>query len=186
MPYFVMTCDGVYPSAALEDGPDLDGPSWYLGRRLTEMVPEPLVYTLDPSRPGNLRVMYYDEPYPVMRNDLVEALQSAGVDNLQLYRAVIRDPSDGTEHTDYKSFNIVGVVSAADMAGSVLMGTSESAMVDVDFESLAIDEDRAGSFRMFRLAESVNAIIVDDKVKHEVERREIPGMVFYDPEDWSG
>ena len=80
----------------------------------------------------------------------------------------------------------MGVVSAADMDASELMGTSDSTMIDADFDSLVIDEERAGSFKLFRLAESINAIIVSDAVRLEIEGRAIPGMVFYDPGDWSG
>lgn len=181
-----MRCNGVYPSAALASGPDMNDAPWFHGGRLSGEFPSPLVYTLDPTRPGSVAVMYSGESYPVMRDDLVEALLAAGVDNLQLFPAVMRDPATGAEHKNYKAFNIVGVVSAADISNSVLMGTSDATMIDVDFESLAIDETKAVPFRMFRLAESVNAIIVDDAVKREVKRRDIPGMVFYEPEDWSG
>jgi len=186
MPFFVMTCEGEDPRAALGKGPPMNDAPWMHGRPLKGNFPQPLVYTLDPERPGIVAAMYEAVAYPVMRDDLVEALQSAGVDNLQLFPAVIRDPESGAEHKNYKAFNIVGVVSAADMAKSQLMGTSDSTMIDVDFDSLAIDEQRAAPFRLFRLAESVNAIIVDDAVRNAVERRGIPGMVFYDPEDWSG
>jgi len=186
MPYFVMTCNGVYPSAALGQGPAMNDAPWFHGGRLAESFPVPLVYTLDPTRPGNLKAMYYDTAYPLMRDDLIEALHAAGVDNLQLFPAVIKDPATGAEHTNYKAFNIVGVAAAADMAKSVRMPTTDSTMIDVDFESLAIDEKKASTFRLFRLAESVNAIMVDDVVKGEVKRRGIPGMVFYKPENWSG
>jgi uncharacterized protein DUF1629 len=184
--YFVMTCVGVFPTAALGKGPDIDDAPWFHGGLIPAGFSQPLIYTLNPRRPGNLCAMYDDKAYPVMRDDLVEALQSVGVDNLQLFGAVIKDPSTGAEHTNYKAFNIVGVVSAANLEKSVLMGTSDSEMIDVDFESLAIDESKAQGHHLFRLAESVNAIIVDEIVKDAVEARGIPGMVFYDPEDWSG
>jgi|SRR2546429_5997063 len=186
MPHFVMTCNGVYPSAALGKGPDMNDAPWFHGTRLVGDFPQPLVYMLDPTRPGNLRAMYDDAAYPLMRDDLVEAVHSAGVDNLQLFSAVIKDPSTGAQHTNYKAFNIVGVVAAADMDKAVLMGTSDATMIDVDFDALAIDDNKAAQFRIFRLAESVSAIIVDAAVKEEVERRAIPGMVFYEPGDWSG
>jgi hypothetical protein len=130
--------------------------------------------------------MYDDTAYPLMRDDLVDALKAVGVDNLQLFPATLTDPATNKEHNNYKAFNIVGVVAAADMARSVRMPTTDSTMIDVDFQSLAIDESKAMPFRLFRLAESVSAIIVDDIVKGEVRRRNIPGMEFYKPEKWSG
>jgi hypothetical protein len=186
MPYFVMTCNGVYPSAAIARGPGLSGVPWYQGRPITESVSEPLVYIVDAEQPGNIPAMLDDMAQPLMRDDLVNALQAVGVDNLQLFAAVVEDPTTGIKHTNYKAFNVLGMVAAADMSRSVRMATSDSTLIDVDFESLAIDEKKAAPFRLFRLAENVSTIIVDEAVKGEVERREIPGMQFYDPADWSG
>ena len=36
--------------------------------------------------------MYYEKGIPVMRNDVIEALRKAGVDNIQYFDAVLRDP----------------------------------------------------------------------------------------------
>src|SRR2546421_548577 len=148
-----MTCNGVYPSARLGKGPDIDDAPWFGGQRLTQPVAEPLIYTLDPKHPGNIRVMYDDAAYPLMRDDLIEALRVVGVDNLQLFGAVIVDPQTGIQHANYKAFNIIGLVKAADMAKSVRAATSDSKLLDVDFDSLAIDENKASPFRLFRLAE---------------------------------
>jgi hypothetical protein len=163
----------------------MENSPWNHGGRIAADFPVPMVYVLKP-KPGNLKAMYDATAYPVMSDDLCEALKSAGVDNLQLFEARIEDPRTGTNYTNYKAFNILGVVAAADMAKSVLMGTSDSKMIDVDFESLAIDDSKASPFLLFRLAESVNAIIVAESVKKEIERRNIPGMEFYDPANWSG
>lgn len=186
MHYYVMECEGEYPIKALDDAPDLDDPPWMHG----SVVHPPdcqLVYILD-SEPsgGNMKAMYDESEYPIMREDLLTALQAAGVDNLQLFDAVVRDPETGKEYTNYKAFNIVGVVAAADMDASELMQTSSSTMIDVDLDSLVIDEEKAKPFKLFRLAESVNAIIVSNNVRLEIERRGILGMVFYDPRNWAG
>jgi hypothetical protein len=186
MAHYVMTCTGVFPSAGLDCGPDRTDPPWISGQPVRAPVNEPLVYTLDAERPGNIRVMIDDTAYPIMRNDLIEALDACGIDNLEYFDAVVVDPTTGVQHHDYKAFNIVGAVAAADMAKSIRADTSDSTLVDVDFDSLAIDPNKAGRFRLFRLAESVDAIIVDDVVKKEIENRQIPGMTFYDPADWSG
>jgi hypothetical protein len=181
-----MTCNGVYPSAVIDTGPDLTGPPWYSGQAINKKIPQPLVYTLDSEQPGNIPAMLDAEVYPLMRVDVIEALKAVGVDNLQFFDAVIIDPATGAEHHEYKAFNIIGVVAAADMAKSVKASSSDSVMIDADFDSLAIDATKAGAFRLFRLAESVDAIIVDGVVKQAIEQRNIPGMVFYDPADWAG
>ena len=181
----MLVCNGVYPSAVIDHGPDMDDAPWNLGVMIAQDFPVPLHYVLE-AEPGNVKAMYDEVAYPIMRNDLIEALQAAGVDNLQFFDAIVEEPKTGTKRTDYKAFNIVGTVAAADMGKSVLMGTSDSKMIDVDFESLMIDETKASPFLLFRLAESVSAIIVSEVVKNEVERRNIPGMDFFDPADWSG
>ena len=185
MPYYVMVCDGEYPSAVIDSIPEMDDAPWNTGVVIQQDFPVPLEYVLEPE-PGNLKAMYEEMAYPIMSDDLIAALRAAGVDNLQLSDAIVEDPVTGKKHKNYKAFNIVGVVAAADMEKSVLMGTSNSKMIDVDFESLAIDEKKAAPFLMFRLAESVSAIIISEAVKDEIERRNIPGMDFYEPADWSG
>jgi hypothetical protein len=68
---------------------------WRSGRPLTVPVTTPLVYTLDPHYPGNPKAMYYGEVVPVMREDVIEALRKAGVDNIDLLRCDPRKPADG-------------------------------------------------------------------------------------------
>src|SRR5687768_7010134 len=99
MEHFVMVCNGVFPSAALDSGPDLGDPPWMSGQPVRNVI-EPLVYRLDANRPGNIRAMYADTEYPLMCNDLVDALHAVGVDNLQLFSAVVIDPATGAEHRD--------------------------------------------------------------------------------------
>lgn len=156
------------------------------GRRITIDVPDPLVYSLDPNYPGELLPLYEDEAVPLFRDDLLVALQNAGVDNLEQFPAVLHDPFSKKDHTNYKAVNIVGVIACADMAGSELMGTTDSTMIDVDFAGLVIDESRTGGALLFRLAEAVNAIVVHEKVKEEVERAGIPYMTFQGPGEWAG
>ena len=128
----------------------------------------------------------YSASIPLMRDDLLKALSDAGVDNLETFRAVLRDPFSNKDLKNYKAVNIVGVVSAADADKSERMDGSDSEMIDVDFSSLVIDESRTGGALMFRLAEAVNAIVVHEKVKNAIEKRGIPGMIFYGPGEWAG
>jgi len=147
---------------------------------------EPLEYTLDPDYPGHLIPLYHEESVPLMRDDLVEALREAGVDNLQLFRAVVVDETTGVKHTNYKAFNVVGIIASADMERSKMMGTNDSEMVDLDFDRLVIDESKPQGTLLFRLGEAVNAIVVHESVKKKIEERGIDGIVFYGPGDWAG
>ena len=183
--YYVMTCEGIVPRTAIDESPDVPGSPWNDGQPIVDAVEVPLVYTLDPDYPGAMIPMY-DIAEPLIRDDLLEALGAAGVDNLQTFPALILDPVTGERHANYKAVNIIGVISAADMAHSVPMNVSSSTMIDVGFDSLVLDEAKPGGALMFRLAESVNAIIVHERVKGTIEDRGIPGMTFYDSGEWAG
>lgn len=82
---------------------------------------------------------------------------------------------------------MLGKIACADMEQSELIGTSgDSEMIDVDFESLVIDESKTHAALLFRLAENVFAIIVYEKVADFVEAKAIPCIRFLLPENWSG
>lgn len=185
MNYYVMVGEGKHPVMPIASGPDLQG-NWRLGHVITEAVPQPLVYTLNPRYPGSPKPMYYEKAIPVMRDDVLAALRGAGVDNIQGFDAVLVNPATGERHADYKAYNIVGVVACADMQKSELMGTSTSTMGDVDFAALVIDESKTGGALLFRLAENVSAIVVHEQVKRAIDASGIPGFVFYGPGEWSG
>jgi hypothetical protein len=184
--YYVMACYDCDEPTSIRESPRLPGGPWMDGQRITITVPNPLVYGLDPNHPGELLPLYENEAVPLFRDDLLDALRQAGVDNLECFPAVLRDPFRKTEHTNYKAVNIVGVVSCADMGQSELMGSSTSNMIDVDFAGLVIDEKRTGGALLFRLAEAVNAIVVHEKVKQTVEAAGIPFLTFQGPGEWAG
>ncbi|WP_371877633.1 imm11 family protein [Pyxidicoccus parkwayensis] len=166
--------------------PKLPGGPWFTGARIRIQVPQPLQYTLSSTYRGTPKA-FYGPGVPLIRNDLLGALREAGVDNFELFDAVVKDPVTGQELHDYKAFNVLGLVAAADMDKSRRAPINpDSEMIDVFFDSLVIDPSKSQGLLMFRLAQSVNAIIVHEQVKQAVEKRGIPGMVFYKPEDWSG
>jgi len=166
--------------------PEVEGvESWMAGVAITVPVREPLELELDPAQPGPLKEMYNLEML-VMSERLVEALQKAGVDNLQVFRAVIADPVTGTRRTDYRVVNIVGCVAAADLANSVWTTPSGPPIVDVDFDSLVIDERRAGGLLLFRLAECISAIVVHRAVREALLAAGFSSLTFMDPIDYVG
>lgn len=185
MDYFVMVCEGAHPVMPIGSAPKISG-SWRTGDFIAHSVPAPLVYTLDTDYEGAPKAMYYEESVPVMRDDVAAALADAGVDNIQYFPAILRNPKTGQEHRNYKAYNILGTVAAADMSASELMGTSDSDIGDVDFHALVIDETKTRGLLLFRLAEATNAVVVHRNVKERIEAAGIPGFVFYGPGEWSG
>ncbi|MBI2268872.1 MAG: hypothetical protein HYU69_00785 [Bacteroidetes bacterium] len=185
MSYYVMVGEGKYPIMPIASGPDFNG-NWRSGRIITEQVPQPLVYILDTDYPGNPKPMYYEQAIPVMRDDVAEALVRVGVDNIQYFGAVLVNPVDGKRYTNYKAYNIVGLVACADMASSKPVNMLTMGPSATFFESLVIDESKAGDALLFRMAENISAIVVHEKVKNAIEESGIEGFVFYGPGEWSG
>ncbi|MCU0634527.1 MAG: hypothetical protein MUE41_06610 [Gemmatimonadaceae bacterium] len=163
--------------------PDFPQGPWFSGQPLSYPVPTPLRYAIDARRKGNV-MPYYRCAYPLMRMDLLDAVRDAGVDNLELFDAIVDDPQRTTTHTDFKAVNVLGVAALADLSKTTRHGTRPEALISADIASLTIDEARAADLLMVRLAESVSAVVVDERVKRVVEARGIPGMTFYDPGEW--
>lgn len=100
----------------------------------------------------------------LMARALVQALQGAGVDNLQVFAAVLTDTDTGAVREDYCVVNIVGKVAAADMRRSEAISLGGGQV----FTKLTVDPGRARDLLMFRLGESLIDVIVHEKVAKAV------------------
>lgn len=165
--------------------PDIGAP-WFSGAAMNYDISGPLVFTVDQDSVGKEMCAIYTGAYPLYRIDFIEALEEAGVDNLELYDAHVINPLDGKTYDNYKAVNILGLISCANLDESVMMGDSDSELLDMDFDELSIDEEKAGGALFFRLAENVTAIIVHKTVVDIVKSKNIPGVKFLLPENWSG
>jgi len=194
--YYVMTCTSPpeQDTALLHYDPDDPLRSWASGDKFVddELAPDFLRPPPEPVRaeimPGYAGAMleFWNAPLPLMTKRLYKALVEAGVTNIDTYAAEIVDPQTGTVNTDYVAFNIVGKISAADLAKTQVAPTSTEQMISMDIDSLAIDEAKARGALLFRLAESVNAIIVHESVKKHIEAQGIDTLTFIEPQDWAG
>lgn len=128
----------------------------------TLKLPWPLL--LKHTRPDPLQMADFYSSVNVMSQRLVDALQSAGVDNLQLFDADIVRKDTGEKLGGYRVVNILGLVSAADSRASKGRPLANKTF----FETLVLDETRARGHLMFRLAESLNDIIIAEKVAKRV------------------
>jgi hypothetical protein len=183
--YYVLGCEGIHPASTLRERPRLPRGPWMSGHEIRYDVPTPLVYGLDPDYPGDL-LPFYKSAAPLMHEKLIDVITRAGADNLQLFDAVLDDPQRSIRHSDYKAVNVIGLVAIADLSKSETMGTSDSEKIDVDFHRLVIREQIPGEYLIFRMAESVNAIVVHERIKQRIEAVSIPGMTFYASGEWSG
>lgn len=157
--------------------------SWTRGQRFTNPPPVPLRPMLR-MRKGSVLLEMWKAPLPLMTVRLHAVLVGAGVDNLDVYSAELVDPKTGTVYPDYVAFNLIGLVSAADLGASEFQ--SFGGPSGFDFQSVAIDPAKTRGALMFRLAEATNGIVVHSSVRAAVEAAGIDTLTFIPPGDWAG
>lgn len=165
-----------------------------IGRQLTAMIDQesgPLVYQLTMGRhyeakPEKLpfRFSYqklqdgplidYIDGEALMSKRLVTAIEAAGVDNLQAYPAELRDEATGELNEGFVVVNIVGLVAAADLAQSDSLPLGGGQV----FTDLALDEGQAHGLLMFRLSESLEDVIIHERVAKAIEEGDFPGVAL--------
>lgn len=186
MAYCMLNCFGPADQerSSIHRIPQFENVSWNRGARIAGRVPVPVRIHLDPGSPGLLMPMYH-KGILLMSTELIEALRSAGVSNLELFDAVLVDEAQQREYNSYRLVNIVGVIAAADLAASVYRAHG-TPLFDVEFDSLAIDESRTRGALMFRLAENLSGIVVHESVKAAVLKAGIEHLDFTPPAQWVG
>jgi hypothetical protein len=173
--------------AGLGRRPDIPGINFLKGRPFDPAIalPRPLRFELSREAPGEMP-WFFKAGGPLMHDRMVEALRVAGVDNIDVYDALVVDPADGSKWTDYKAVNIIGLVAAADPGQSVFDPADRTRLIATKFEKLVLDPAKARGVLMFRLAEKVSAIVVHEKVKQEIEARRIGPLGYIPPDQWFG
>ena len=182
--FYFIDCGGVHPVAPIEDEPDVDG-DWTSGEALELTIQEPLEYTLglkdifdaDIEEREDMDLASYGPddfnvtPFmtsinpPLMRHDLLGILKEVGVDNLELFQAIIRNPLTGNDYENFSAFNIVGVADfewARDLRREI---------------SQREYRIKTPPFLMFYLYED-GPIVVHDSVRLAIEKANIEGMWF--------
>jgi hypothetical protein len=173
-------------SGLFKRAPKLPGvESWRTGRRFPTPLPEPIEFELLETHSDRLLEMDNTDAL-IMTKRLLAALRDAGVDNLDAYQAVIRHPGTGAVTEDYVAVNVIGLISAADLGSSKVVGGTQRQLLDVDFEGVVLNEDKAGGALMFRLAENTSAILVHEVVRDRLLTKGFDMLSFVPPERWLG
>ena len=186
--YFVFDRKPLLQGRWIDDGPFVDDVDFDIGKFIQpDMVDGPLEYTLKKINPnsedhGPYKPAYLRDAYPLFRLDLIDAMKKCGVDNIQAFDVIVMDPETGTAIDDYKAVNIVGLISAANMEESIATVHQNPPLIDVEFDELVIDEDKAKGALLFRLAESTGTIIVHKNVRDcLIEQGFDKDLAFFDP-----
>jgi hypothetical protein len=166
--------------------PQLEGiHSWLLGSPFAQPPAEPIQLLWNPDTEGGKKQLY-SATVPLVHRDLLQALQSLGVDNLDCYSTDITHPVTAQIDREFFAFNVIGAVKAADLAGSRYADPSGRGRIDMDFDSLAISDAAARGLPLFRLAECVSGLVVHERIRHGLEAMGGFGLSFVAPEDWIG
>ncbi len=165
--------------------------NWRTGERINIDIIQPLVYKIDEYGEGVLRAFYGEIANPLMVDALVNALRECGVNNLDLYTAVIAETRTGKQYKNYKAVNIIGLVQCVDMGKSIhsSLGLTGDTSDDVlFFKKLVLDEGkaRASKLLMFRIAENPSVILVHKNVKEHLEKMKFERLEFYHPLQYRG
>lgn len=184
--YFMLACyspdEGDHTQYSY--APDDEERSWIMGQPFDAPPPVPVPVTVEPGEEG-LQPELTDVPVPLMSRRLAECLTAAGVSNIDFYPARVTEQASGRSHDGLLAFNLIGLVAAADLSRSTF-SAPDGPLLSVDFDGLAIDPAKAGAADMFRLAESVNGIVVSRRVRQAILDAGITTLEFILPEDWVG
>lgn len=116
-----------------------------------------------------------------MSERFYSALIATGVDNVDVYPAVIKSKTGKVEYPGFYAYNVLGLVSAADPLKTEYAANNPSRLIDANIERLVIDPARTLDLLLFRLAESVDVILVHGKVKRSLEEQGFLNLRFYEP-----
>jgi len=177
------------PGRWIDDAPYIDGVDWWNGAAISKLIPDPLQFTLKPFKRHSsdhaqyMPAILYSNP-PLFRDDLIHNITEFGIENINTYNAAVLDPDDGSVHTNYKAVNIIGLISAADMALSAAKVHDGVPLIDVDFDGLVVDKKKALGVMIFRLAESTNAVMVHQNLRdYLLEKGFRNDIDFHEPKD---
>lgn len=166
----------IYARSGVLEEPRIPGfmDTFITGAKLVGRPPVPMVFRSnfdnnDPPRG------FEGMTIPLWSRDFVELLRNTGVDNFDLYDAVINGEA-GAHWTGYHAANVLGAVAAADMSKSRFteIMSAPSGIPFARFHNLVIDAKRAAAFNMFRLAESPSTLVVSDRVTQALARNPRP------------
>jgi hypothetical protein len=162
------------PELANTDSCDDVGIPWTVGVHYPGEVPQPINCKLHPRRGRKMRDIFLTD-IPLFSVRLLTAMQSVGVDNLEIYDARLIGP-EGQVFENYKAVNIVGAIACADLEKSVYL--SNNALPFKKFSRLVVKGSNARGLDLFRLAEDPLMILVSERVNRAIVAIDPVGMVL--------
>ena len=122
----------------------------------------------------NPRLRSYNPADELMHKDLLRAIQAAGVDNLQVFPAILSEKESDILIEDYVVINVVGLVSCAAVDASDSIPFADG----LYFNKLVIDPAKTNGLLMFRLAESKMDVLIHESVAKILMKGNFPYLVL--------
>lgn len=154
--------------------------SWASGQHFQAALPTPIVVPITqigpPSDEPVIPCPFNDANMCLATPEIVTALHSGGVNNIDVYPAILRDTVTGIEF-QYFAVNIIGgLVKAADIDKSEWTNIEGEAKADTIFEKLVVDESKTHGLDIFRMYEDTGTILINERIKKVLEH--IPFLTF--------
>ena len=193
--YYVMNCDSFEyndGSAALSINNNFKLAGirlWKTGKPIAaikkENIPTPVEINFDAYKgyagePPSLE----DVGIPLMSKKLANTLTSAGVDNLELFPAIVKNNQTG-QTFEYQVYNVIGLVAAMDRQNSDYESYKNMNPVGgASIYELVLDESRIQDLLLFRLSENISTLVVHETIKNKIEEMGILDITFIKPENY--
>jgi hypothetical protein len=167
----------IYARSGILQEPNIPGfdDTFITGAKLFGQPPTPLVFrgNFDKDDPPR---GFEGMSIPVWSYDFVELLRGIGVDNFDVYPAVING-EHGSTWANYYAVNVLGAIAVADMSKSRFLQISSApgGTPLAGFQELVIDPAKVAMLDMFRLAESPSTLVVSERVTDALGANPRPG-----------
>lgn len=127
---------------------------------------------------------YYDDSISLMSPRLLAVLHRVGINNIQVFPAVICYRGTGEKHDMY-AFNILGCISVVDLENSNIVNSDGQLLYNCAIDGFTINTSKTNrmDLHIFRLAENVMITLVSDILKNAIEQAGINTFAFTETKD---
>ena len=161
--YFILKDDITYEKTEfyINEPKDIPVELDFMGGKLITMdIDNPFVYTTNAKSGDELRD-FNASGFMVMSKRFLELIKGSGVDNLQVFPAIIKSEVDDTVWEEYYGVNVLGSISCADLGKSIYDEVMPGHYI---FDQLAIDAEKAKGALLFRLQEHMPTLVMHKSV----------------------
>ena len=112
---------------------------------------------------------FYASTIPVFSKRFVEVINLAGIDNYQLYPAILRNKEHNVVWDDFYAFNVIGIIDAVNEDESeydiIMPGSDDGIPPFVDYRKIVLDPAKTKGHLMFREAKQPSLIFFHTKLR---------------------